>query len=159
MATRKTRAWMMAACPGIVSITISEPSLRRRVAMVLTLGRWVLSKVLGLVTTENSSSLDLGGRSLGKLLVEVDDALHRDGVGVGTDRLCIKLESASEFRCRYIKCGHGKSPPIAHTSPKHSYGKQAVTGCRASSACVEPVANLRGFQPFASQSLQISRES
>lgn len=66
----------------------SNSVLRDRIPIELTLDRWVLAEVLGLVTTEETSGLDLGGRSLGQLLVEVDHALHRDGVRVGTDRLC-----------------------------------------------------------------------
>jgi len=53
----------------------------------LTLGRWVLAKVLGLVTAEEPSGLNLRGGPPGQLLVEVDNALHGDGVRVGSDRL------------------------------------------------------------------------
>lgn len=53
-----------------------------------TLGRGVLAgEVLSSVTTENAGGLGLGSRATGELLVEVDDALHADGVGVRTKGL------------------------------------------------------------------------
>lgn len=52
--------------------------------------------MLGLVFAQNAGGLDLGSRSPGQLLVEVDHALHRDGIGVGTDRLDTG-KSASQF--------------------------------------------------------------
>lgn len=48
---------------------------------------WVLAKVLGLVTAQNASGLNLGSRAPGKLLVEVDNALHGDAIGVGANSL------------------------------------------------------------------------
>lgn len=58
-----------------------------------TLGRWVLAEVLGLVAAQNTGGLDLGGGASGKLLVEVDDALHRNAVGVGAKGLYIAIIS------------------------------------------------------------------
>lgn len=52
-----------------------------------TLRRGVLSKVLGLVSAENASGLDLRGRSPREFLVEGDDTLHLDGVGGGANGL------------------------------------------------------------------------
>lgn len=54
-----------------------------------TLGGWVLAKVLGLVSAQNAGGLDVGGGATGKLLVEVDDALHGDAIGVGANRLLL----------------------------------------------------------------------
>lgn len=58
--------------------------------------------MLGLVPTEDTSGLDLGSRSSGQLLVEVDNALHRDGIGVGADRLFFHQPPNSESDCRLI---------------------------------------------------------
>jgi hypothetical protein len=52
-----------------------------------TLRRRVLAKVLGLVSAEKAGGLDLGGRAAGKLLVEVDDALHAKSVRGSTNGL------------------------------------------------------------------------
>lgn len=51
------------------------------------LGGGVFAKVLGLVSTEETLSLDLGGGTSGEFLVEADDALHADGIRSGTDCL------------------------------------------------------------------------
>lgn len=114
--------------------------------------------MLGLVTTEDTSGLDLGGGSLGQLLVEVDDALHRDGVGVGTDRLCRQSASASESRYRHIKFWCDTSSSVAHTSPRIRIENKPVISCRASSVCVEAAVDPPGFRLLVSQSLQISQE-
>lgn len=48
-----------------------------------TLRRGVLAaEVLGGVAAEDASGLSLGGGTTGELLVEVDNALHANGVGV-----------------------------------------------------------------------------
>lgn len=47
----------------------------------------VLAEVLGLVTAEETLSLDLGGGTTGKLLVEADDTLHAQSVGSSTNSL------------------------------------------------------------------------
>lgn len=47
----------------------------------------VLAKVLGLVSSEETGGLDLRGGATGKFGVEVDDTLHADGIGVGTNGL------------------------------------------------------------------------
>lgn len=66
-----------------------------------TLARRVLAKVLGLVPAEEAGGLDLRSRTPGELLVEVDDALHADGIRGSTNGLCgprCQRESQSE-RC------------------------------------------------------------
>lgn len=78
-------AWMIAA--AIKISTDSFSILSRSAWLAHTLRRRVLAEVFGLVTAENASGLDLGGRTSGELLVKVDHAPHRDGVGVGADRL------------------------------------------------------------------------
>lgn len=62
--------------------------------MKLTLSRRVLAEVLRLVAAQDTGSLDLGGRASGQLLVEVDDALHCDSIGVGAESLNIGTSSA-----------------------------------------------------------------
>ena len=52
-----------------------------------TLSARVLAKVLGLVPAEETGSLHLGGGSSGELLVEVDNPLHAQSIGVGSNRL------------------------------------------------------------------------
>lgn len=47
----------------------------------------VLAKVLGLVSTEEAGGLDRGSGTTGELLVEVDDALHAEGVRGSTNGL------------------------------------------------------------------------
>lgn len=56
---------------------------------------WVLAKVLGLVLAQDSSSLDLGGRASGQLLVEGDDTLHGDAIGVGAK--CLDVVMSASF--------------------------------------------------------------
>jgi hypothetical protein len=53
----------------------------------------VLAKVLCLVTAQQAGWLDLGGWASGKLLVEVDDALHADSIRRSTNGLSIKFVS------------------------------------------------------------------
>jgi hypothetical protein len=43
--------------------------------------------VLGLVSAEETLSLDLGGGTSGKLLVEADDTLHADSIRSGANGL------------------------------------------------------------------------
>lgn len=43
--------------------------------------------MLGLVATEKTLGLNLGGGATGELLVETDDALHAQSIGGGTDGL------------------------------------------------------------------------
>lgn len=45
--------------------------------------------MLGLVCAEETGRLDLGGRASGELLVEADDSLQPDGIGVHADGLGI----------------------------------------------------------------------
>ena len=52
-----------------------------------TLSGRVLAEVLGLVSAEKTGGLDLGGRSTGQLLVEVDDTLHAQSIRVGANCL------------------------------------------------------------------------
>ena len=67
-----------------------------------TLGGGVLAtEVLVLVTTDEALGLDLGGGATGKLLVEVDDALHADGIGGGADGLWFPSRSVN---CPKIQC-------------------------------------------------------
>lgn len=47
--------------------------------------------MLGLVAAQNASSLDLGSGAPRQLLVEVDNALHGDAIGVGADSLDVAL--------------------------------------------------------------------
>lgn len=51
------------------------------------LGSRVLAEVLGLVSAEETLSLDLGGGTSGKLLVEADDTLHADSIRSGANGL------------------------------------------------------------------------
>jgi hypothetical protein len=51
------------------------------------LGSRVLAEVLGLVSAEETLSLDLGGGTSRKLLVETDDTLHADGIRSGANGL------------------------------------------------------------------------
>lgn len=52
-----------------------------------TLRRRVLAEVLMLVLPEDARGLDLRGGASGQLLVELDDALHAQGVGGSTNGL------------------------------------------------------------------------
>ena len=47
--------------------------------------------MLGLVLAEEALCLDLRGRSSGKLLVEVDNTLHADGIGSSADSLFLMI--------------------------------------------------------------------
>jgi hypothetical protein len=47
----------------------------------------VLAEVLGLVSAEETLSLDLGGGTSGELLVEADDTLHADSIRSGANGL------------------------------------------------------------------------
>lgn len=49
-------------------------------AVQRTLSGRVLAEVLGLVAASNAGGLDLRGGATGKLLVEVDDALHAESI-------------------------------------------------------------------------------
>lgn len=55
--------------------------------MERTLGSRVLAKVLGLVSSEKTGGLDLGGGSSGEFLVEADDTLHAKSIRSSTDGL------------------------------------------------------------------------
>jgi hypothetical protein len=58
-----------------------------RVAAGRTHSRGVLAHVLGLVASEETLGLDLGGGAAGELLVEAHDLLHADSIGRGADCL------------------------------------------------------------------------
>lgn len=83
-------AWMIAkerSCQHSHTITDSTGKVKSPASFVRTHSCRVLAKVLGLVTAQNTSSLNLRSRAPGKLLVEVDNALHGDAIGVGANSL------------------------------------------------------------------------
>lgn len=76
-------AWMMAGSTLLATRTLPPTERAQH-----TSRRGVLAgKVPGLVAAEKTSGLDLGGRAPGELLVKVDDALHAEGIGGGTNSL------------------------------------------------------------------------
>lgn len=78
-----------------VRIQHLNPILRE---CVRTLASGVLAEVLGLVSAEETLSLDLGGGTSGELLVEADDTLHADSIRSSANGLWwIEFCQPSEF--------------------------------------------------------------
>lgn len=61
----------------------------------LTLGGWVLAKVLRLVFGKEAGGLGLGGSTTGKSGVEVTDTLHACSILSGTNSLLIMSNHTS----------------------------------------------------------------
>lgn len=91
-------------------------------SFVRTHGCWVLAKVLGLVTTQNTSGLNLRSRAPGKLLVEVDNALHGDAIGVGANSLGKITISVSLFSGATTQNALNSSPRRGEMSSPMLFG-------------------------------------
>lgn len=109
-------AWMMAGSTPLATIHNPTPTNRAQ----HTSRRGVLSgKVPGLVAAEKTGGLDLGGRAPGELLVKVDDALHAEGIGGGTNSL------------RSPNCQPVSSSVVVSRPPGHSLCSARFARCCA----------------------------
>lgn len=91
-------AWTMAGSTPLATTHTPTPTDRAQ----HTSRRGVLAgKVPGLVAAEKTGGLDLGGRAPGELLVKVDDALHAEGIGGGTNSL--RNPNRQPVSCRVIR--------------------------------------------------------
>jgi hypothetical protein len=98
-------AWMMA---GNTLLATTHPTTSTNETQHTSRRGVLAGKVPGLVAAEKTSGLGLRGRAPGELLVKVDDALHPEGIGGGTNSLCGP-------NCQPVSCRVVMSRPPGHS--------------------------------------------
>lgn len=104
----------------------------------LTLARWVLAKVLGLVATQQARRLGLGSRPSGEFLVEADDALQTDSIRSSTDCLLLICQCESFLLAPFAPAssvvGRPSLATASHRSPRPANAVRPIPTEKAASS-------------------------